>query len=386
MSAPTRHVGVNAVGAVMGGAARHLSPFLAALGDVRPGWTLTVWAHESADLVASDRVTVIRVPRQRVPDRLRWENLALRRELGDAGCDVLVNLTNSAPLRVAMPSVLYQRNSLWFDRAWLARLDRRQRAEAAARRALTFIQARGAEVVVVPSSAMADLLRSWRGWPRATAVRVVPHGVDVDRFTFRPRPWPPPDGTLRLLSVGHQAPHKDQALLADLVHELRGQGDAGGPAIDARLTVTIDRDAADPATRALVRRVSDLGIEDVVDFAGSSSAVETLYAAADVTVSPSITESFGFPLLEAMSSGTPTIATRIPASVEVLGGNGWFFPVGDARAAASEIRAMLALDPAVMADRLGAAVEAARAYTWEANARGLAAVVDEVCEPAGRAG
>jgi alpha-1,3-rhamnosyl/mannosyltransferase len=44
-----------------------------------------------------------------------------------------------------------------------------------------------------------------------------------------------------------------------------------------------------------------------------------LYAGAAALVFPSLYEGFGLPLLEAMQSGTPVIASRDPALVEVAG-------------------------------------------------------------------
>jgi glycosyltransferase involved in cell wall biosynthesis len=55
-----------------------------------------------------------------------------------------------------------------------------------------------------------------------------------------------------------------------------------------------------------------------------------IYAAASAYVDVSLYEGFGLHTLEAMASGTPVIATDIPAIAEVVGSAGHLFPAGDA--------------------------------------------------------
>lgn len=77
----------------------------------------------------------------------------------------------------------------------------------------------------------------------------------------------------------------------------------------------------------------ELGIQDRVHFAGRVSDAElpSYYAAADVSVLPSINgaEAFGVVLLEAQAMGTPVIATDLPGVRGVVGDSGLVVKVGD---------------------------------------------------------
>ena len=98
-----------------------------------------------------------------------------------------------------------------------------------------------------------------------------------------------------------------------------------------------------------------------VTFTGqrSGEALAALYASADVFVFPSLTDTFGIVLLEAMASGLPVAAYPVTGPLDVVGGTGAGMLDNDLAAAAM---ACLAIAP-----------EACRAealkHSWEACAR-----------------
>jgi glycosyltransferase involved in cell wall biosynthesis len=67
---------------------------------------------------------------------------------------------------------------------------------------------------------------------------------------------------------------------------------------------------------------SELGIADDVVFVGGVPLEETVdfYRAADVFVYPSLNETFGLPILEAMASGCPVVTSNTSAMPETAGG------------------------------------------------------------------
>jgi len=73
------------------------------------------------------------------------------------------------------------------------------------------------------------------------------------------------------------------------------------------------------ARRSLRRLIRELGIADRVKLLGyvPDDAMPRLYAAAEAVLFPSKVEGFGFPLLEAMASGTPCVISRDAALREL---------------------------------------------------------------------
>jgi len=215
---------------------------------------------------------------------------------------------------------------------------------------------------------MAAYLRSWKGHPAGARVEVVPHAVNVDRFAYRRRQ---PEEPLQLVSLSHAAPHKGQELLIELTEELRGRG------IDAVLRATIADEDDSRYVRDLRSRIAAGGLGHQVKLVGRVDAASFL-ASADMMVLPSVTESFGFPIIEAMASGVPVIASCIPSTTEILGHLGWCFPVGDARAAADRVTEVLSIQPEELTERLINARSLASTYTWRRNAGHIADLVEDI--------
>lgn len=92
----------------------------------------------------------------------------------------------------------------------------------------------------------------------------------------------------------------------------------------------------------LRERAATRGVASRCHFVGQIAAPADLYAAADVTVLPSISETFGRMLVEAMACRTPAVASASGGMPEVLTGEfaRYLFPVGDARALANRLETL----------------------------------------------
>src|SRR5262249_7810727 len=114
-----------------------------------------------------------------------------------------------------------------------------------------------------------------------------------------------------------------------------------------------------PERPRLERRVRDLGLADVVRFAGFCEELENYLPWADVVALPSLTEGLPNVALEAGAAGVPVVATAVGGTPEVVidGQTGYLVP---------------ARDPKVLADRIGNLLDdvgRARAYGAAARRR-----------------
>jgi glycosyltransferase involved in cell wall biosynthesis len=126
------------------------------------------------------------------------------------------------------------------------------------------------------------------------------------------------------------------------------------------------------------RRAAVDGVEQRIHFLGRVPNLEmpAVYRRAVALVYPSRSETFGKPLVEAMLSGIPVIATDTGAIPEVVGNAGRLVPVGDEPALAAALRTVLA-SAAVRETMIRRGLERGAAFTWESVARSTHAVLAE---------
>jgi len=171
-------------------------------------------------------------------------------------------------------------------------------------------------------------------------IAVIYDGVDTEAF----RPLEMQREANRLLYVGNSDDeNKGARYLVQAMALLRDRR-------DVQLTV-VDR----PIAHVVPSVAAELGIADRVTVTGRLERDEliNLYNRAQVFVSPSLYEGFGLPAAEAMSCGTPLVATTAGAFPEIVedGQSGLLVPPGDAGALAGAIERLL--DDPMLRARLG---------------------------------
>jgi glycosyltransferase involved in cell wall biosynthesis len=122
-------------------------------------------------------------------------------------------------------------------------------------------------------------------------------------------------------------------------------------------------------------------LDDRVHLAGELSPAEIadLYDRADLFVLPTLHETYGMAVAEAIARGLPVVSTTTGAIPDLVGPSaGLLVPPGDADALASALSAVLG-DPLLRA-RLaaGAALMRGRLPTWDDAGRTMSEALDRV--------
>lgn len=162
-------------------------------------------------------------------------------------------------------------------------------------------------------------------------VEVIENGIDFDNF----------DGvdlvnTGRDFRVLHDIP-QEVPLVGTLgeLKELKGQRDfvlAAAEVVkevpDCRFVVVgVDTALGQPFRRELKRLAGVLGLGDRFLWLDWIEDTTPFFAAIDVFVSPSHSESFGLAILEAMARGRAVVATETEGAVTLLGRDGYLAPI-----------------------------------------------------------
>ncbi len=167
----------------------------------------------------------------------------------------------------------------------------------------------------------------------AAKVRIVPNGIDVDRFSPRP--------TNEALRCELRLP--PDAPIAGIVARLRSEKNIE-LFLDAAVKIRRELPAAHflivgdgPDRTALEERSRGLGLADCVHFVGNRTDVPDLLMLMDVFVLTSHIEASPVSILEAFAMCKPVVATQVGSVAEALrhGENGYLAPAGDCDAIAA---------------------------------------------------
>jgi D-inositol-3-phosphate glycosyltransferase len=241
---------------------------------------------------------------------------------------------------------------------------------------------RAADRILVPTPAeAANLHRLYDGRPGR--IRLVPPGVDSTMF--RPLPKEPARASLGLsgkrvaLFVGRLQPLKGPDVAIRTVAEAIRR--APGLARDVALAIVGGPSGPASGLGELRALAEHLGIGDRVHFLAPRPHEELpqVYAAADVLLMPSRSESFGLVALEAQACGIPVVASAVGGLRYVVaeGEGGFLVPGHDPAAHARRLLEVLS-DPELAARLSGAAVRHAGGFPWEATASRVLSVYAEL--------
>ena len=173
-----------------------------------------------------------------------------------------------------------------------------------------------------------------------------------------------------ILAVGNLQPRKNLVRLVEAFAMLR----ADGPA--RQLVVVGQGRWRQSDVMSTVRR---LGLQEEVIFTGFVPAEDlpALYSAAAVFAYPSLYEGFGLPLLEAMTCGTPVVASKSSSMPEVAGDAALLVDPRDVGALAAALGSVLSR-PDLAVELRGRSRARASEFTWEKAARATLALYERV--------
>lgn len=272
--------------------------------------------------------------------RAVWEQTKWRQIVRSQGADILYSSANFGLLTPPIPQVLLIREGGLFDPVYLAEIAPSLGTDSIVgrwlRRKLILASARASDLVLTPTDAMRELLSLWDD-KVAERVKTNLYGTRLDHFlnsddelghAHDKRP-------LKLLLVSAYYPHKQPGLVSEAVRLLNAMS------TDCHLTITMDmqqvlsmpgcsKDAYLLRKGVERNQVTLIGQVEYAD-------LPDLYKAHDVFVTASLSETFGHPLVEAMASGIPIVASDTPVHREVCDDCATYFDGTSAAALAEEI-------------------------------------------------
>jgi glycosyltransferase involved in cell wall biosynthesis len=376
---------INSLAASAGGGLtyiRNVLPHLAARSDVKVTVALGSGLREEFRSLPGIEFLEVEIP---PASRFWYEQTRLPGVIRQSNADVLLSAGNFALRNSPVPQVLLSRNSVYaspdFYRDLRARREYRTWLDTKARALLARKSVRWANVTVAPSEAFAAELRRWTG----ARVQAIPHGFDHQAFSRDSGALGPDveeklkeaEGSLKLLFVSHYNYYRNFETLLRALAPLRER--LADRSVKLLLTCKLiageNPGSYHPGSAA--KLVRELGISDLVVELGAIPyhRLHHLYRRSDIYVTPAYTETFAHPLVEAMASGLPVVASDLAVHREICEDAAIYFPRFSSEALAESV-AQIACSPQTARRMAAAGVARSYQFSWKAH-------VDKILEVCG---
>ena len=323
-----------------------------------------------------------------VVGRFIFEQTKLRDLVRHSGAQVLVSTGNFALRDSPVPQILLSGNSLYlspdFYRDVRKRRDYRLWVDTWIKGWFARRSVHWADVTVAPSKAFAEDLSKWSG----KNVLSVYHGFDRNLFTSDSTPLPDSmqnqlqesADALKLLFVSHFNYYRNFETLIRALPILRDR--LPGKRIKLFLTCHLSSSKNPGSYRAetAAALMSTLGVRDNVVELGTVPyrSLHHLHRACDVYVSPAYTETFAHPLVEAMSSGLPVVASDLPVHREICRDAATYFPRFSPDALAERV-VQVHQSPELAETLSRNGLSRTQDFRWDAHVERLLALAQEIC-------
>ena len=306
---------------------------------------------------------------------LFWTHLRLPDRLALSGFDVLHSPAYIAPLNSPCPAVVTVHDITYFlypqhfASWWVAYM----------KAVMPPVLRSAAAIICGSQHSKADIVRTYR--VPAGKVHVIPYGIDS---RFSPSAKLDPHWATQLnirpeyvLHVGELSHRKNIPNLLRAVARLRDRGEWG----KRQVVLAGSESPGMLGASEIHEAIREKGLSEIVILAGRvpDEQLAGLYTSASLLVMPSLYEGFGFPILEAMASGTPVIASNTSSLPEVAGDAAILVPPHDEAALADAIRDVLSQVQTAEELRRRGVVQSKR-FNWAHTAEETARIYHSVAD------
>lgn len=343
---------INATSAKMGGAATYIKNLARELAkltavDEYIFYVPEEQARHMRGLSQNIKVIVPDVTDKSFLKQLYWNQIALRQILKREQVDLLFSSANLGSFPCPCRQILLVRDSTYFSELYLKTILPRKgfkfRLLFILRRLLICLSTQMADIIMTPSQSMkSDLLRFCK--ISESKVLVNPYGTYIDLFAGDSQEISCKSGKseTKILYVTLYGDYKNfKTLLSALLllkkmgrHNFKLVTTANILGVNDSYSVTYDED---------VLLATHPDITNHLVFVGRvpNEEIHHLYRNSTIFVFPSITESFGHPLVEAMASRLPILAADTRINREVCGDAAVYFQPFDSQDLADKLEMVL---------------------------------------------
>jgi len=314
---------------------RNVLPHLSASGNVE---TMLLVKPRFRDEITN--IPHVSIAHEAIPShparRFLFEQTVLPGVIRRYGADVLISAGNFALRNSPVPQILLSGNSLYtsddFSRDLRSRREFRLWLDNRFKSSLALRSIRWSDCTLAPSRAFAVECERRTQKP----VGVLYHGFDPSIFFADSQPLSrdaqrkldTARGALRLLFVSHYNYYRNFETLLRAIPLLRDRLHPHKLRVFLTCGFRSEDNPGSHRAEAAAGLVKQLGIsEEIVELGPIPyRQIHRVYKQCDIYVNPAYAESFAHPLIEAMASGLPIVASDLPVHQEICQDAALYFP------------------------------------------------------------
>lgn len=329
---------INVSSVQMGGALTYLQNLAEGLLDYKKDFEFIFAPPKSLNKDILNKIKknykVILINNKSYFSRFYFDQIKIRKIIKREKIDILFSTANFATLFCPCEQILLIRNALYFSKDYL-KFRRENSKKISFYKKIKFkielilwhflikISILASDVIMTPSQSMLNYLKDFIKIPENKRIEVNYYGIDIEKFK-NTSTRKSSVNTIKFL-YSFYGEHKNlNTLLRALIllkkenkdFELISLFDLDNPLITRCFTYKEDR-----------KLLINSGIRDNLKFVGNVvyDNLPKFYKEADIFIWPTLVESFGHPLLEAMACGVSIIASDIPVNREIAGDAAIYF-------------------------------------------------------------
>ncbi len=339
---------IHALGANMGGAIRHLSNFIPALLESNSSNRYVLILRSDINFDYKDEaLQILRISKNAGSNfflRTLFDIIYLPLLAIKLKADLVISLLNFGPVFLTKPHINFQRNALFFCPDYINSIAGFEQLSFKLRSGLIYLAMKNANMIVTPSNSMAEIIKKRHPSLQSKNYKTLYHGFRIDEKEVAGSEWVnilSKETRIKILYPTHASSHKGFEILFEALSKLKQNMS------NFVLFTTIDKADWPMGFVKFESQIKQLGIEKNVIFTGRipQNQMSVFYKNCDLMVYPSLCESFGFSMVEAMGYGLLIVAADTLVNKEICKEAAIYYSAFDPNDAAEKI--LTALDDSV---------------------------------------
>ena len=335
---------INAIASKMGGASTYLKNLVKELekADSVNQYIIYIPSEQAGKIISEKiKIRLVNYGEGSYLRRIWWDQIGIRKIIKKEKIDILFSVANFATFFCPVKQLLLIRGYLYsmpyLKKIILPKFSFKKRIMFCLKQFLIYFSAKAADLVMFPSKSMSEDFEKLYKIPKRKIV-INHYGTYLDKFAgYNQKKEIKNKKIYKLLYCTMYTECKNFSTLFLTLNLLKKQNinfQLITPAIFSKKTSTYKGDK---------ELLDNLPIKNNIIFTGKIpyEKIDKLYKEADIFLWPTLTESFGHPLVEAMASGLPIIASDIPINREICKDAALYFDPLDYEDLADKIKLLI---------------------------------------------